>query len=129
MHAEESKQTAVCDPTVASAVCRLRATQLLRRRKMFYAIVILYLPLMWLAHRISPAMNSMVIMFIVWMALLFLITLYAALARCPRCGHYFHMHGMTLLFLRRCLHCHLHVNQLYTVEKELVCSDSDYQNL
>lgn len=129
MHAEESKQTAVCDQTVASAVCRLRATQLLRRRKMFYAIVILYLPLMWLTNRISPTMNSMVMAFIVWMALLFLITLYAALARCPRCGHYFHMHGMTLLFLRRCLHCQLHVNQLHTVEKELLCSDSDYQNL
>ncbi len=129
MHAEQSKQTAACDPTVTAAVCRLRAIQLLRRRKMFFAIVIFYLPLMWLAHRISPAMNWMVLVFIVWMAFLFLITLYAALARCPRCGNYFHMHGMTLMLLRRCLHCQLHINQIHTVEKELPCSDSDCQNL
>ena len=32
------------------------------------------------------------------------------LPRCPRCGNYFHVNGMMLLYLRRCLHCQLHIN-------------------
>jgi hypothetical protein len=32
------------------------------------------------------------------------------LSKCPRCGNYFHLHGMTLLILRKCLHCQLHIN-------------------
>jgi hypothetical protein len=80
-----------------------------RRRKYFFATVIFYLPLMFLANKISPTFRSMAITFVVWVVILFVTALYSALARCPRCGNYFHMHGMSLLYLRRCLHCQLHV--------------------
>lgn len=79
------------------------------RRKLFFITIILYMPLMWTANRISPTFNSMVVTFGVWFVVLFTTALYSALARCPRCGHYFHMNGMSLLYLRRCLHCQHHV--------------------
>lgn len=48
--------------------------------------------------------------FLTWLALLMVTALWAAVCRCPRCGNYFHVNGMTMLFLRRCLHCQLHIN-------------------
>lgn len=80
-----------------------------RRRKYFFASIIIYMPLMWGVNKISPTFRSMAISFGVWVAILFITALFSALARCPRCGHYFHMNGMSLLYLRRCLHCQLHV--------------------
>ena len=80
-----------------------------RRRKYFFGTVIAYMPVMWLANKVSPTFRSMAIMFGIWVVILFCTALYSALVRCPRCGQYFHMHGMSLLYLRRCLHCQLHV--------------------
>jgi hypothetical protein len=80
-----------------------------RRRKYFFATVIAYMPLMWGVHKVSPTLRSMAIAFGVWVVFLFITALYSALARCPRCGLYFHMHGMSLMYLRRCLHCQLHI--------------------
>jgi hypothetical protein len=108
-------------PSVASTVCALpnqpdpvafkQAMDLIRRRrKYFFATVIAYMPVMWVANKISPTFRSMAITFSVWVVLLFITALYSALARCPRCGHYFHMNGMSLLYLRRCLHCQNHIN-------------------
>lgn len=81
-----------------------------RRRKYFFATVIAYMPIMWVANKISPTFRSMAITFCAWVVILFITALYSALARCPRCGHYFHMNGMSLLYLRRCLHCQQHIN-------------------
>ncbi len=81
-----------------------------RRRKYFFGVVIGYMPLMWLVHKLSPSFQSMAITFSAWVVILFLTALYSALVRCPRCGNYFHMNGMSLLYLRRCLHCQLPVN-------------------
>lgn len=108
-------------PVTDSAVCSLpnqidpvafkQAMDLIRRRrKYFFATIILYMPLMWVANRISPTFRSMAITFSIWVVVLFITALYSALARCPRCGHYFHMNGMSLLYLRRCLHCQNHIN-------------------
>lgn len=80
------------------------------RRKLFFGVVIIYMPLMWLVHRISPTFRSMAIAFAVWVMLLFFSALYSALARCPRCGKTFHLNGMSLLYFRRCLHCDLHLS-------------------
>jgi magnesium-transporting ATPase (P-type) len=79
------------------------------RRMYFFATVIAYMPLMWAVNKISPTFRSMAVTFVVWVVVLFITALYSAVARCPRCGNYFHMHGMSLLYLRRCLHCQLHV--------------------
>ncbi|MDK9717351.1 MAG: hypothetical protein OEL57_05510 [Trichlorobacter sp.] len=107
--------------TTASTLCALpnqpdpvafkqAMDQIRRRRKYFFATVIAYMPAMWLANKISPTFRSMAITFSIWVVVLFITALYSALARCPRCGHYFHMNGMSLLYLRRCLHCQNHIN-------------------
>lgn len=80
------------------------------RRKLFFCVVIIYMPLMCLVHWISPTFRSMATAFVVWVVLLFLASLYSALARCPRCGKTFHLNGMSLLYFRRCLHCNLHIS-------------------
>ncbi len=79
------------------------------RRKLFFLTVILYMPFMWAVNTVTPGLRSMSIAFACWVVVLFITALYSAVAKCPRCGHYFHMHGMSLLYLRRCLHCQLHV--------------------
>jgi len=79
------------------------------RRKYFFATILAYMPAMWAVNKVFPSLRSMIITFGIWVFILFVTALYSALARCPRCGNYFHMHGMSLLYLRRCLHCQLHV--------------------
>jgi len=98
-------------PNLPDPVAFKQAMDLIRRRrKYFFATIIVYMPLMWAANKVSPTFRSMAITFSVWVVVLFFTALYSALARCPRCGHYFHMNGMSLLYLRRCLHCQLHIS-------------------
>ena len=99
---EDTDQT---DPEIFASAMRL----IRRRRKYFFATVIAYMPAMWAVNKVFPSFRSMAITFVIWVVILFITALYSALARCPRCGNYFHMHGMSLLYLRRCLHCQLHV--------------------
>ncbi len=114
-HATAEDQTAaeaaVCSlPHQADPGAFKQAMKLIRRRrKYFFATVLLYMPLMWGVNKLFPTFRSMAISFGIWVAILFITALLSALARCPRCGHYFHMNGMSLLYLRRCLHCQLHV--------------------
>lgn len=79
-----------------------------RRRKYFFGVVLGYVPVMWLLHEFAP--RFMLKAFAVWVVLLVVAMAVSAVARCPRCGNCFHMHGMTLLYLRKCLHCQLHIN-------------------
>lgn len=81
-----------------------------RRRKYFFCTILVYMPAMWVVNEISPTYRSMGIAIGVWVIVLFITALMSAVTRCPRCGNYFHVHGMTLLYLRKCLHCQLHIN-------------------
>jgi hypothetical protein len=81
-----------------------------KRRRYFFATVLIYVPAIWLIHSISPTTRTMSAALGIWVVILLFTTFWSALTRCPRCGNYFHVHGMTLLYLRRCLHCQLHVN-------------------
>ena len=81
-----------------------------RRRKYFFATVLVYIPALVVTYRISPTDRAMGTVFVVWVVALIVTMLVSAIARCPRCGNYFHVNGMTLLYLRRCLHCQLHLN-------------------
>ncbi len=81
-----------------------------RRRWYLWMEILIYLPGMWITMQISPTYPVLATVFAIWFILLWVVVGYSALARCPRCGNYFHMHGMTLLYLRRCLHCQLHIN-------------------
>jgi hypothetical protein len=80
-----------------------------RRRWYLWLVILIYLPLMMTALRYTASIRGAAVAFFAWFVLLFVIALVAAVARCPRCGNYFHMHGMTLLPLRKCLHCQLHL--------------------
>ena len=83
----------------------------IRKRRLFvWGIIIVYLPAMWTTLRLTESFKAAATVFLVWLFLLCVVVTMAAVARCPRCGNYFHMHGMTLLLLRKCLHCQLHVN-------------------
>jgi hypothetical protein len=81
-----------------------------RRRRYFFTTVLMYLPVLYITYRISPTNRAMGTVFGLWVALLIIFTSLVALSKCPRCGNYFHLHGMTLLVLRKCLHCQLHIN-------------------
>ena len=81
-----------------------------RRRWYLWGVIVGYLPAMWLSLRFLTLSQTISTVFVGWFVLLFVAALVAAVARCPRCGNYFHLNGMTLLYLRRCLHCQLHVN-------------------
>jgi len=78
-----------------------------RRRWCLWLIILAYLPLMGIAIKMF---NGVLVGFLFWLVIMFAIAFFAALARCPRCGNYFHMKDMTLLYLRKCLHCQLHVS-------------------
>ena len=80
-----------------------------RKRWYLWVIILLYLPLMSAAMKVLPSFTSVMYVFGIWFLVMFVIALVAAVVRCPRCGNYFHLHGMTLLYLRKCLHCQLHL--------------------
>lgn len=81
-----------------------------RRRLLTWLVVAGYLPAMEAVLVITRSQGAAIRAFLVWFVILFLVAFRLALARCPRCGNYFHMNGMTFLPLRRCLHCQLHVS-------------------
>lgn len=80
------------------------------RRKYLFGTLLIYVPALFVTYKISPTNRAMGTVFGVWVVFLIIFTFLAALSKCPRCGNYFHMHGMTLLILRKCLHCQLHIN-------------------
>ncbi|HEY3308009.1 MAG TPA: hypothetical protein VGJ93_06110 [Desulfuromonadaceae bacterium] len=93
------------DETFGPALSLIR-----RRRRYFFATILLYMPAILTVQKISPKYRSIGIAIGIWIVILFVTALRSAVTKCPRCGNYFHMHGMTLLYLRKCLHCQLHIN-------------------
>jgi hypothetical protein len=81
-----------------------------RRRAFFFGTLCVYIPSVLITYQISPTNRAMGTLFCIWVVVLIRATFLVALCKCPRCGNYFHLHGMTLLVLRRCLHCQLHIN-------------------
>ncbi len=106
MHADPNNQNNPYDPpTYVTALKKAR-----RRRMIFFATVLIYIPALIVTNLILPTDRAMGTVFCIWVVLLLATTFLAALCRCPRCGNLFHVNGMTLLFLRKCLHCQLHIN-------------------
>ncbi|WP_236021898.1 hypothetical protein [Geomesophilobacter sediminis] len=87
-----------------AGLARVRA-----RRRYLWALVIVYLPTMWLTQRITGSFEQSLPVFGIWVVLLIVAVVFVASVKCPRCGNPFHVNGMTMLVLRRCLHCQLHV--------------------
>ena len=83
---------------------------LIRRRRWYlWVAILIYLPMIKLALVLSNSFRVTVSVVGLWLLFTFTLAFVAALARCPRCGNYFHLHGPTLLFMRKCLHCQLHL--------------------
>jgi hypothetical protein len=80
-----------------------------RRRWMLWTVLIIYLPTMCITQELTHSFNKSLPVFFGWFVVLLTVTAISAVVRCPRCGNYFHVNGMTLLYLRRCLHCQLHL--------------------
>ena len=85
----------------------LRQTR--RRRKYFFCTVLVYIPALLVTYKISPTNRAMGTVFCIWVGILIVVTFLAAVSKSPRCGNYIHVNGMTLLILRKCLHCQLHI--------------------
>jgi hypothetical protein len=96
--------------TVDSAEFGAAMKKIRKRRLYLWGVILIYLPVMWTTLQLTQSYNKTAVAFVAWVLLLCFVATFAALARCPGCGNYFHMHGMTLLFLRKCLHCALHIN-------------------
>ena len=80
-----------------------------RRRWLLWFVLIAYLPTMWTTQQITHSFQRSLPVFFIWLVLLILAVAVSAVARCPGCGNYFHVNGMALFYLRKCLHCQLHV--------------------
>lgn len=94
-------------PTPAELTAGLN---LIRRRRWYlWTALLIYLPMIKLTLVLSHSTRVTLGAVGLWLLFTFTLAFVAALARCPRCGHYFHMHGPTLLFMRKCLHCQLHL--------------------
>ena len=83
--------------------------KLRHRRWFFWGMIIIYVPSIWLSLRITNSDRQTAKVFAVWFVLVVIASLLTAAGKCPRCGNLFHVNGFTPLYLRRCLHCGLHI--------------------
>ncbi|HJV64464.1 MAG TPA: hypothetical protein VJ550_01895 [Geomonas sp.] len=95
---------------VEDAVLIKRGLRKVRRRRwLLWSVMIIYLPTMWITQQVTHSFNKSLPVFFGWCLVLLTAMAISAVVRCPRCGNYFHVNGMSLLYLRRCLHCQLHI--------------------
>jgi uncharacterized membrane protein HdeD (DUF308 family) len=81
-----------------------------RRRKYFFGTILLYIPALLVTHHFFPSDKAMGTLFGVWLVILIIVTVLVAISKCPRCGNNFHIYGITLLVLRKRLHCQLPIS-------------------
>ena len=89
----------------SEALSRIR-----RRRLILLGVILVYMPAMWLSLKLTGTLRGTAPAAIACFVLLVTSVTLSAVARCPQCGNYFHMQGMTLSYSRRCQHCGLHIN-------------------
>ena len=83
--------------------------KLRRRRWFFWGVILAYVPSIWLSLRLTNSDRQTAKVFAVWYLFVLVSSILAATGKCPRCGKLFHINGFIPLFLRRCLHCGLHI--------------------
>lgn len=83
--------------------------KLRRRRWFFWGVILVYIPAIWLSLRLTNSDSQTGKVFAVWFLFLFASSILTAMGKCPRCGNLFHVNGFIPLFLRKCLHCGLHI--------------------
>ena len=80
-----------------------------KRRWFLWGVLLVYVPAIWLSLTLTHSDRITAVVFGVWLVALIVAVFFVSTALCPRCGNYFHVYGMTPLYLRRCLHCKLHI--------------------
>lgn len=89
----------------SSGLRKLRA-----RRRVMGGLILVYVPVIWLSLELTRSDRATAMVFGVWVVLLFFAVLWVAVALCPRCNNPFHLNGVIPIYLRRCLHCGLHIS-------------------
>jgi len=79
-------------------------------RWFFFGVVLIYVPALLLTLRYSQSGRTTATMFGIWVFVLVISVVFAAVVKCPRCKQYFHTNGPTFLPVRKCVHCGLPVN-------------------
>jgi len=80
-----------------------------RRRWALWLLILAYVPAILIAQRVTGSDRGIAVVFGVWVLLVGVASVRAAFVRCPRCGNYFHMQAFIPVYLRRCVHCELHL--------------------
>jgi hypothetical protein len=101
---ESNEQQSIAEPDYGPGLRIIR-----KRRWYLWLEILVYVPAMWVTLKVAPSNIVIGMVFAIWFIMLWIVVGVSALARCPRCGNYFHMNGMTLIYLRKCLHCQLHL--------------------
>ena len=84
--------------------------QIVRKRRWFlWGVILIYVPAVWTSLTLTGSDRATAVVFGVWLVALIIAVFFVTTATCPRCGNLFHMHGFTPLYLRKCLHCQLHI--------------------
>lgn len=85
-------------------------SKLRRRRWFLLGVILVYVPFIWLAPRLTNFGCQTGKVFIVWFLLVLVSSILMATSKCPCCGNFFHIKELAPLYLRsRCLHCGLHI--------------------
>ncbi|HXV19654.1 MAG TPA: hypothetical protein VD811_01540 [Desulfuromonadales bacterium] len=79
------------------------------RRRLMAGLILIYVPAIWLSLELTGSDRATAVVFGIWVVFLFFAVLLVATGRCPRCNNAFHLNGFIPLYLRRCLHCGLHI--------------------
>lgn len=82
-----------------------------RLRRSLWALMLAFVPLIWLVTRFTESRTVMMLILIIWVAGVVHFAARAAFSKCPRCRNYFHATAGTPSFwnllARRCTHCEL----------------------
>jgi hypothetical protein len=100
-----AKQEETVDPiTLAPQLAALR-----KRRWFLWSVILVYMPAVWSTLELTHSDKATGTVFGIWVIILIIAVVKVSFAKCPRCGQMFHVHGVTPLYLRKCLHCQLHI--------------------
>jgi len=80
------------------------------RRWFFFGVVLIYVPALLIVLKVSQSGQLTLSLFGLWVFVLIIAVVLAAIVRCPRCKEYYHTNGPTFLPVRKCVHCGLFVN-------------------
>ena len=106
-----AEELPVGEETPVDAAAIDAGLRVIRKRRWFlWSLIIIYVPAVWTSLTLTRSDRATAVVFGVWLIFLIIAVFFVTTARCPRCGNLFHMQGITPLYLRRCLHCQLHVS-------------------